>query len=156
MQPLGDMTFDHVITWWIKKLYYNFHEDTITKRGWNTYASNMISLLCDKWFIIIRFLNSYMLLLYVMWSRNLLKLLSATFKKIITTKQSENVYKNKRVAYLHLTWVNQAKVINATAAKIALMKGTNLKDNVDFDYMISWQMERASSNFKKAVRHQIW
>ena len=32
MQPLGDMTFDHVIT----NFYHNFHKGTITKLGWNT------------------------------------------------------------------------------------------------------------------------
>ena len=35
MLPLGDMTFDHVITK-LRTLYYNNHKDTITKFGWNT------------------------------------------------------------------------------------------------------------------------
>ena len=35
MQPLGDMTFDRVITN-LKSLYLNFYKDTITKLGWNT------------------------------------------------------------------------------------------------------------------------
>ena len=35
MQPLGDMTFDHVITK-LRTLHLNFHKDAITKLGWNT------------------------------------------------------------------------------------------------------------------------
>ena len=127
MQTLGGMTFDHVITWWIKKSYYNLYEDTITKLDWNAYANNMIPLLCNTWFIITRFLNSYMPFLYVIWSRNLLKFLRATFKMFITTKQSGNIYKDESVAYLHLTWINHAEVINARDARIALKKDTNLK-----------------------------
>ena len=53
--------------------------------------------------------------LYVMWSRNLLKLHGSIFKKTITTKLGGNTYKDERVAYLHMTWGDQAKVIKDTA-----------------------------------------
>ena len=64
--------------------------------------------------------------LYVMWSGNLLKPHGATSKKTITTKLGGNAYENERVAYVHMTWVNRAKLIKATTLKVALMKGTNL------------------------------
>ena len=35
LQPLDEMTFDHVITK-LRTLYLNFHKDAITKLGWNT------------------------------------------------------------------------------------------------------------------------
>ena len=122
MQPLGDMTFDHVITK-LRTLYHNFHKDTITKLGWNTWYYCFMSL--DLFY-------SYMSFLYVMWSRNLLKLHSPTSKKTINTKLGSITYKNERVAYLHMTWVNHAKVIKATAPKVALMKGTHLNRLHDF------------------------
>ena len=62
---------------------------------------------------------------YVMWSCNLLKLHSATSKNTITTKLGGNTYKNERVEYLDVTWVNYAKVMKTTAPKVAFMKGTN-------------------------------
>ena len=127
MQPLVDMTFDHVITR-LRMLYHNFRKDTITK----TWLEYMISLLYVTWFIITHFLYSYMSFLYVMWSRNLLKLHRPTSKKTITTKLGGNTYKNERVAYLHMTWVNHAKVIKATAPIVALMKGTILNRPRDF------------------------
>ena len=65
-------------------------------------------------------------------SRNLLKLHSPTSKKTITTKLDGNTYKSKWVAYLHITWIDHAKVIKATAPKVALMKGTNLNTPPDF------------------------
>ena len=70
--------------------------------------------------------------LYVMCSRNLLKLHSPTSKKTITTKLGGNTYKNERVAYLHMALVNHAKVIKATAPKVALLKGTSLNRTRDF------------------------
>ena len=84
------------------------------------------------WFIITLFLYSYMSFLYVTWSRNLLKLYSATSKKAITTKLGGNTYKNEILAYLHMTWPNHAKVIKATAPKVVLMKGTYLNRPCDF------------------------
>ena len=116
----------------------------------------MIPLLCATWFIITRFLYSYMSFLYVMWSRNLLKLHSPTSKKTITTKLGGNTYKYESVAYIHMTWVNHTNVIKATAPKVALMKNTNLNRSRVFDYMISWQMKRAYATFTKALKHQIW
>ena len=68
--------------------------------------------------------------LHVIWSYNLLKLRSPLSKK--TTKLVGNIYKNERVAYLHMTWVNQAKVLKATAPKVTLLKGTNLNRPRDF------------------------
>ena len=91
-----------------------------------------------------------------MWSRNLLKIHSATSKKTITTKHDESTYENERVAYLHMIWVNHAKVIKATAAKVCLMKVPISTGHLIFDYMIFWQMKRACATFKKAVKHQIW
>ena len=122
MQPLGDITFDHVITK-LRTLYHNFHKDTITKLGWNTWYYCFMSL--DLFY-------SYMSFLYVMWSRNLLKLHSPTSKKTITTKLGSITYKNERVAYLHMTWINHAKAIKGTAPKAALMNGTNLNRPCDF------------------------
>ena len=57
---------------------------------------------------------------------------SATSKKTITTKLGGSTYKNEMVAYLHMTWPNHAKVIKATAPKVALMKGTHLNRPRDF------------------------
>ena len=37
-----------------------------------------------------------------------------------------NTYNNEMVAYLHMTWLNHAKLIKAAAPKTALMKGTGL------------------------------
>ena len=115
MQSLGDMTFDHVITK-LRTLYHNFDKATITKLGWNTWLCHVI----------------YLSFLYVMWSRNLLKLHSPTSKKTKTTKLGNITYKNERVSCLHMTWVNYAKVIKATALKVALMKGANLNRPRDF------------------------
>ena len=70
--------------------------------------------------------------LYVMRSRNLLKLHSPTSRKTITTKLDGNTYKNKRVAYLHIAWIDHTKVMKATAPKVTLMKGTNLNTPPDF------------------------
>ena len=70
--------------------------------------------------------------LYVMWSRNLLKLHSATSKKTISTKLGGHTYKNERVAYLHMAPVNHVKVIKATAPKVALITATNLNTPRDF------------------------
>ena len=117
MQPLGDMTFGHVISK-LRTLYHNFHKDTITKLGWNTW----LPLLYVTWFIITCFFYILMSFRYVMWSRNLLKRHSPTSKKTITTKLGGNTYKNERVAYLHMTWVNHTKV----------MKGTSLNRSCDY------------------------
>ena len=140
MQPLGDMTFDHMITK-LRTLYHNFHKDTITKLGWNTWYYCFMSL--DLFY-------SYMSFLYVMWSRNLLKLHSPTSKKTINTKLGSITYKNERVAYLHMTWVNHAKVIKATAPKVALMKGTNLNRPRDFWLYDILTNEKSICNFYKS------
>ena len=140
MQPLGDMTFDHVITK-LRTLYHNFHKDTFTKLGWNTWYYCFMSL--DLFY-------SYMSFLYVMWSRNLLKLHSPTSKKTITTKLGSITYKNERVAYLHMTWVNHAKVIKATAPKVALIKGTNLNSSREFWLYDTLTNEKSICNFYKS------
>ena len=103
---VGRMKLHATIRWhdlWSRDhmLYHKFHEDTITKLGWNTYANKMMPLLYDTWFIISRFLYSYMSFLYVMLSRNLLKLHSATSKKTTTTKHGGNTYKNINIAKYH-------------------------------------------------------
>ena len=98
------------------------------------------------WYIITRFLYSYVSFLYVTWSRNLLKLHSTTSKKTI----GGNTYKNEMVTYLHMTWPNHAKLIKAAAPKIALMKGTHLNRQHDF-----WLYDILATS-SKAVRHQIW
>ena len=54
-----------------------------------------------------------------------------------------------------MTCVNHAKVIKATAPKVALMKGTNLNRPRDFYHMIPWEMKRANATFTRAVRHQV-
>ena len=41
--------------------------------------------------------------LYVMLSRNLLKLHSQTTETTMTTKRGGDTYKNERLAYLHMT-----------------------------------------------------
>ena len=114
----------------------------------------MIPLLYVTWFIITRFLYSYMSFLYVMWSRNLLKLHSPTSKKTITTKLGWNTYKNERVAYLHMTWVDHAKVIKATAPKVALRKGTNLNLNRSRDFWLYdiLKNEKSICNFYKSCQ----
>ena len=71
-------------------------------------------------------------LLYVTWSRNLLKLPNATDKKTITTKVGGNTYKNEMVAYLHMKWPDHTKVVKATANKMPFMKGTHLNRLRDF------------------------
>ena len=110
-----------------------FTKTAITKLGWNTYANKMIPFLYVTWFVIARFLFSYMSFLYVTWSRNLSKLHSPTSKKTITTKLGGSTCKNDRVAYLHMIGRNHAKVIKATAPpKIALMKDTHLNRSRDF------------------------
>ena len=122
MQPLLDITFDHVITK-LRTLYHNFHKDTITKFGWNAWYYCFMSR---------NLFYSYMSFLYAMWSRNFLKLHIPTSKKSIINKLGSITYKSENIAYLHMTWVNHAKVIKATAPKVALMKGTNLKRPRDF------------------------
>ena len=42
----------------------------------------------------------------------------------IATGVGGNAYQNERVPLLHFTWSNHAKVIKATAPKLALMKST--------------------------------
>ena len=117
----------------------------------------MISLLSVTWFILARFLYSYMSFLYFTWSRNLLKLHSATSRKVITTKLGGNTYKNEILTYLHMMWPNHAKRIKATALKLALWWKVSISaGHVIFDYIISWEMKRAYGTFTKAVRHQIW
>ena len=69
----------------------------------------MIPLLSVTWFILARFLYSYMSFLYFTWSCNLLKLHSATSRKVITTKLGGNIYKNEILTYLHMMWPNHAK-----------------------------------------------
>ena len=147
MQPLGDMTFDHVITK-LRTLYLNFRK----KYNYQTWLEYMITLLYVTWFIITRFLYSYILFLYVIWSRNLLKLHSPTSKKTITTKRGANTYKNERVAYPHMAWVNHAKVIKDTALKVALMKDTNLNRQRDFWFYDILTNEKSISNFYKSCQ----
>ena len=110
----------------------------------------MILPLSVTWCIITSFLYSYMSFLYVMWSRNLLKLNSPTSKKAITTKLGSIIYKNERVAYFHMTWVNHAIVIKATAAKVALMKGTNLNRSRDFWLYDTLSNEKSICSFYKS------
>ena len=143
MQPLGDMTFNHGIT---KLRTLSQFSQKYNNQTWLEY---MIPLFYVTWFIITRFSYSYMSFLYVTWSSNLLKRHSSTSKKTINSKLGEKTYKNERLAYLHMTWVNHAKVIKATAPKVSFSTG-----HVIFDYMI-WKMKRAYATFTKAVRHQI-
>ena len=145
MQPLSDMAFDPLITK-LRTLYHNFHKDTITKLGWNTW----LPLLYVTWFIITCFFYILMSFRYVMWSRNLLKRHSPTSKKTITTKLGGNTYKNERVEYLHMTWVNHAKAIKAKTPKIALMKGTNLNRPRDFWLYDILTNEKSKCNFWKS------
>ena len=95
-------------------------------------------------------LYSYMSFLYFMWSRNLLKLYSATSKKTTTTRLGENTYKNEWVAYLHNTCVNHAKVIKAKTLKVALMKGINLNRPRDFWLYFILTNEKSICNFYKS------
>ena len=140
MQPLGDMTFDHMITK-LRTLYLNFYKDTITKLGWNTWQHCFMSR---------DLLYSFMSFLCVMWSRNLSKLHSLTSKKTITTKLGGNTYKNERVVYLHITWANHSKVIKATAPKVALMKGINLNRPRDFWLYDILTNKKSICNFYKS------
>ena len=134
----------------LRTIYHNFQEDTITKLGRNTYLNKMIPLLYGTSFIITYFLYSYTSFLYVMWSRNSLKTHSATFQKIIITKLGGNKYKNERVAYLHITWVNHGKVIKGTAAKVVLMKGTNRNRSRDLWLYDILTNEKRISNFYRS------
>ena len=104
------------------------------------------------WFIITRFSYCYMPFLYVMWSRNLLNLHSLSSKETITTKLGGNTYKNERVEYLHMTWVNHAKAIKAKTPKIALMKGTNLNRPRDFWLYDILTNEKSICNFYKSCQ----
>ena len=105
-----------------------------------TWLEYMISLLYVTSFIITRFLYSYMSFLYVMWSRDLLKLHKPTSKKTITSKLGGNTYKNERVAYLHMTWIDHAKVIKATVPKVALVKGITSQQAMWF--LIIWYHDK--------------
>ena len=134
----------------LRTIYHNFQEDTITKLGRNTYLNKMIPLLYGTSFIITYFLYSYTSFLYVMWSRNSLKTHSATFQKIIITKLGGNKYKNERVAYLHITWVNHGKVIKGTATKVVLMKGTNRNRSRDLWLYDILTNEKRISNFYRS------
>ena len=119
----------------------------------------MVPLLYVNIFIIRHILYFYILFIYVIyvtWSRNLLKLHNATSTKTITSNVRGNSYKNKVVAYLHVTWPNHAKVIKATAPKVALMKGTPLNRPCD---LIMWYLDKWKEHvatFTKVFRHQIW
>ena len=141
--------------WWrhhmVNKERYiaTFTKTAITKLGWNTYANKIIPFLYVTWFIIIWFLYSYKSFLYVTWSCNLLKLPSVTSKKTITTKFGWNIYKSEMVAFLHMTWPNQAKVVKATAPKIALIKGTHLNRPHDFLLCDILTNEKSICNFYK-------
>ena len=145
MQPLGDITFDHVITWWVKSVILQLSR----KLGWNTYVKKMV-LLSVTWFILARFLYFYMSFLYFTWSRNLLKLHSATSRKVITTKLGGNTYKNEIVAYLHMMWPNHAKLIKTTSLKVALMKGIHLSRPRDFWLYYMLRNEKTIWNFYKS------
>ena len=152
------MACNHWVTWPLITLshfklrtsYHNFHEDAITKLGWNTCANKMIPWLYVMWFIIAPFLYSYMSFLFALWPIHLLKLHSAISKKTMTTKLGGNTYKNERVTYLHMTWVNHTKVIKASAPKVDLMKGTNLKRPRDFWLYDTLTNEKSIYNFYKS------
>ena len=86
---------------------------------------------------------------------NLIKLHSATSKKTTTTKLGGNTYKNEMVAYIHMTWPNHTRVINATAPKVALMKGTHLNGSRDFLLYDILTNEKSISNFYKSFYKSI-
>ena len=145
----------HCTIWW----HYFWSRDHYIKNvisqfsqiyNHQTWLEYTIPLLYVTWFIITCFLYSYMPFLYIMWSRTLLKLHSPTSKKTITTKLGENTYKNERVAYLNMTWVNHTKVIEAKAPKVALMKGTNLNRPRDFWLYGILINEKSIFNFYKS------
>ena len=94
----------------------------------------------------------FFMFVFFMRSRNLLKLHSPTSKKAITTRLGGNTYKNERVAYLHMTWVNHTKVIKATAPKVALMKVTNLNRPRDFWLYDILTNEKSICNFYKSCQ----
>ena len=144
MQPLGEMTFNYVIT---KLRTLSQFSQIYNNLTWLEY---MISLLYVTSFIITRFLYSYMSFLYVMWSRNLLKLHSPTSKKTITSKLGRNIYKIETVAYLHMTWISYAKVIKATVPKVALVKGIILNRPCDFWLYDIMTNEKSICNFYKS------
>ena len=85
--------------------------------------------------------------LYVTLSRNLLKLHSITSKKSVTTKPGGNTYKNAMLAYLYMTWPNHAKLVKATAPKVALIKGAYLDRSRDFWLYDILTNERSICNF---------
>ena len=122
MQPLDDMTFDHMITK-LRMLYYNFHK---------VQSPNLVGIHDTIALCHVIYVTCFMSFLYVMWSRNLLTLLSPNSIKTITTKLGSVTYKSVGVAYLHMTWINHAKAIKGTAPKAALMNGTNLNRPRDF------------------------
>ena len=118
---------DHVVNW--KHYVTTFAKVTITKPGWNRYENKKVPCLYVTWFIINHLLYLYMSFVYVIfikWSCNLLKLHSVPFTKTITTNSGGNTHQNEMVVYLHVTWSNHAKVIKALTPNIALMKGTYL------------------------------
>ena len=155
-QPLYDMAFDHVITWQIKNIIsHKFYKGYSHQTWLEGYENNIAPWLYVKWFIISHLLYSYMsfvYVIYIIWSRNLVKLQSATSTKTITTNLGGNTYQNEMAAYLHVTWPNNAKVIKATTLKLLQWKVPISTDHVIFDYMISWQMKGACSNFYKSSK----
>ena len=133
----------NVITWHIKNIIWQ-----LSRR---LQSLNLVGIHMQiKWyrsyfftiFIITCFLYFYMSFLYFRWSCNLSKLHSATSKKTIGV----NTHKNEMVAYLHMKWPNHGKLIQATAPKVALMKGTNINRLRDFDILTN---EKSISNFYK-------
>ena len=139
MQPLYDLTFDHVITRQIKNM---------SKLLQRLQSPNLVGKdMRIKWYY---GFTSRDYATHITWSSNLLKLHSATFTKTrTTTNLGGNTYQKEMVVYLHATWPNHAKVIKVTVPNVASVKGTLSTNHMIFDYMISWQM-------KRVLRHQTW
>ena len=62
---------------------------------------------------------------FTLWSSDIEKIRSVTFKKAATTKLGRNACQNERVSLLHVTWPNYTKVNRITTLKFALTKGTH-------------------------------
>ena len=139
MQPLYDLTFDHMITRQIKKMSQLLQR----LQSPNVVGKDMRI----KWY---HGYKSRDYTSHITWSSNLLKLHSATFTKTRTSNLGGNTYQKEMVVYLHVTWPNHTKVIKATVPNVASVKGTLSINHMIFHYMISWQMKRACSNFYKS------
>ena len=108
IQLTDDWNFDHVIMWQIKNVTVQLPQ--------RLQSPNVVR-------IHIRMKHCY----YhtsrdkITWSRYIQKYFSGIFKKATIIKIGKSAYQNERVPYA--MWPNHAKVINATAPKLALMKG---------------------------------